>query len=287
MAVNFDGTDDVISCGTNMLFPVNGTSVSISAWINPVNAGAGSAGRIFGQEINANVGPRFYVSNNGGGNIAPRVTIASSVADFNVQTSVQLTANVWSHVLFTWDGSLTASNLHIYINGTEVSYSGQTNGTVFTDNSGATARIADRPTGGRAFNGSITELAIWHSVLSSTDIYLLANSRLKGIPLSISPSNLKAYWPLDDQPNGTSGDGDTFYDLSGNANHGTGNDGANNTGLTAYAEEILSYSADVTEISLSSAVTDLNITILNIDANDSLGSLEVEENMALLDCNVH
>ena len=64
---------------------------------------------------------------------------------------------------------------------------------------------------------------------------------MRYIPIQLFGSNLKTYLTLDDLPDGTSGDGDTFVDRSGNGNDGTGSDGGNNTGLTWVGESILSY----------------------------------------------
>lgn len=93
--------------------------------------------------------------------------------------------------------------------------------------------------------GDLDELAIWTQALSANERANLASSRIKYMPLQIQPANLKAYWPMDDEPDGTSADGDTLRDLSGNGNDGTGDDGANNTGLTWKAEEVLSYPVSV------------------------------------------
>jgi len=93
------------------------------------------------------------------------------------------------------------------------------------------------------YGGSeIGEVAIWNDyALSLEEIEQLSNSKVKRMPLQISPANLLLYWPLDEQPDGTSWDADVAVDLSPNGNNGTGVDGANNTGLTAVAETVLSY----------------------------------------------
>lgn len=90
--------------------------------------------------------------------------------------------------------------------------------------------------------GTIDEVAVWNAELTDNDISILANSKVKHMPLQISPGNIIFYLPMDDQPDGTSADGDTLVnqDNPGTAN-GTGNDGANNTGLTWKAEAVLSY----------------------------------------------
>lgn len=91
------------------------------------------------------------------------------------------------------------------------------------------------------FSGIIDEMALWNKILTATEIGILASSHIKHMPLQIQASNLKAYWPMDDGLDGTSADGDTVRDLSVNGNNGIGDDGANNTGLTWKAEEVLSY----------------------------------------------
>ena len=94
----------------------------------------------------------------------------------------------------------------------------------------------------RHFGGYVHEFfTATNQCLSQSEIELLANSHVRYIPIQLFGSNLKTYLTLDDLPDGTSGDGDTFVDRSGNGNDGTGSDGRNNTGLTWVGESILSY----------------------------------------------
>ena len=66
---------------------------------------------------------------------------------------------------------------------------------------------------------------------------LLADSKVKGMPLQIQPANLKLYLPLDDYTAGTALNAATFLDLSGNGNNGTGVDA--DADSTCVGEEIL------------------------------------------------
>jgi hypothetical protein len=70
------------------------------------------------------------------------------------------------------------------------------------------------------WKGTITEVAYWSTELPANEIQLLANSKIKGKPLQVQPSNLVAYWPLDDGESGTSANGDIAQDLAG-VNNGT------------------------------------------------------------------
>jgi hypothetical protein len=93
----------------------------------------------------------------------------------------------------------------------------------------------------------MTEIAIWQAstVFTTTEIANLASSYTKRIPTQIRLANQIFYLPTDDQEAGSAANGDTVRDLSGNANNGTGDDGANNTGLTWSEEKVLSYPPQV------------------------------------------
>ena len=79
-----------------------------------------------------------------------------------------------------------------------------------------------------------------------SEISLLNSSKVRSTPLMIKPSNLKMYITLDNLAEGSSANGATLSDRKQSGFNGTGDDGANNTGLTAIAEESLSY-ADYSE----------------------------------------
>lgn len=89
------------------------------------------------------------------------------------------------------------------------------------------------------FGGQISEFYIFDDELTDAEISLLANSKVKGIGRQFD--NMRNYLPLDDIADGESADGDMFKDHGTGGDDGTGVDGANNTGLTATAEEVLTY----------------------------------------------
>lgn len=144
-------------------------------------------------------------------------------------TSTTVTTNLWHHILVTWDGGATATNIHIYFDNVECSYTTTQNGVGNKVSDAAlTFRIANLGGSGtptNAVQGSLTEYAIYNKILDATERGLLYGngSPLKGAPLNIALSNLKAYWKLDEAPNGVtlpSASG-AIIDYSGNANHGT------------------------------------------------------------------
>lgn len=237
--VNFDNTDDLLSCGSSDTLLNESSALTISVWIYPNSIGQNNAGRIV-DRTNAGLteGVALLLS-------------ATNAVQFNVFGSTTLirktdnnliTPSAWNHVLVTWTASTTATNAKIYINGTEATYQTTTNGASLGNNAADTTRLGNNANSNRTFDGIINEVAIWNSVVSVDDINNLSNSRIKRFPLQVSPSNLKAYWAIGNAGDGSTADAVIFNDLSGTGNNCTGDNGANNTGLTGAAETVLTYS---------------------------------------------
>ena len=234
--IDFDLVDDRVTI-TPAASIDNMSAITLSVWINSDVSGAQR--RIVSKSGADTTGWRLRILANDTLGFVCDYTPTSDMGSISTTT---ITEGSWQHILVTWDGSATATNVHIYINGTEVTYTTQTNGdNTRANDSTAGLFVGMRSDGAQPFGGEITEVAIWNVVLTAPQIALLANSRIKGIPLQIQPSALKVYLPMDDQTTGTSADADRVRDLSGNGNNGTGNDGTNNTGLSWSSEVILSY----------------------------------------------
>ncbi len=213
-AVLFDGVDDTIGFGTcgDTMFKED-AAISISAWINAVIDGEANTGVIIrrgGEQLRMNTTHQIEF----------RVAGTTSLSLRTVNNAIVV--NTWTHVLATWDGSLAAANAHIYINGVEASYSVITDGVALTDTSPDTVIIGNNVGATVTFNGQITDVAVWSSVLNSTAIQLLFRGKVHNMPLMISPSTLQAFWPLDDFADGVTLSGtDTIKDRSPNGHHGS------------------------------------------------------------------
>ncbi len=234
--VDFDGIDDVISFTS-----VNQTIITVSAWIFRETAGDSVAPRCIDFP-----GYLWFTLSDGGGtnndNIGFQSLRSGDMGDWRSPNDSILPDNAWHHIAVTYDGTATTNDPKIYIDGVSVTVTqlgGDPSGAQ-TSNAG-TAYIGNNAGGTRSHDGQFTEIAIWSSVLSQTEISLLANSGRKRLTKEIQPANTNSDFPMNDQPDGTSFDGDTAVDRSGNSNDGVGDDGANNTGLTAKAEIVLSY----------------------------------------------
>ena len=233
--VDFDGADDVISLPTSSIVFNAGNPFSFSCWVYWGRSGSNAAEFLYGGsqdwsgKIELNHDWKFlYFASDGD-------TPITSYSDDNA-----VPLNTWSHLVVTWDGSVTSTNVKFYVNGSLITYQGGQNGVNLGSDTGV-KYLGNRNDGARPFDGIMNEVALWDVVLSATDITLLAKSKVKGMPLQIQPANLVLYLPMDDVADNTSADGSTFVDRSGTGNNGTGDDGANNTGLTSKAEEVLSY----------------------------------------------
>ena len=214
-AVDFDGTDDWIDLGA---VSVGAADFTVSAWIRRDAAGAES---IFDNE-------------GGAKELGLDITAADKLHLWcnaeGATGATALNAATWYHVAATRSGT----GVTLYVNG-----SSDGTGTNGNDCSGTGARIgAFNDAGGNGFDGLITDVRIYSRALSAVEILELASARLKyhditgAVPLG--------YWPLDDCVDGASGDLVTFIDRAGAIN-GTGDNGANNTGLTCRGESNLMY----------------------------------------------
>jgi len=88
------------------------------------------------------------------------------------------------------------------------------------------------------YDGKISELAIWDTLLTAAEVSLLSNAKVKRLPLQIQTSNLKGYFPLDDFSDGGVITG-TWRDISSTTLTVTGTDADSDS--TAIAEEVLTY----------------------------------------------
>ena len=170
-ALNFDGSNDVVNAGSGSSLG-NLSALTLSAWVKAESFGESGQGYIL--DKTTSIGPV-----NGW---AFQVTTTGSTLQFAVdydETNLLVTAvsntielNKWIYFALTWDGSSTASNVHIYKNGAEVSsYGTQTNASG-NRNSDASAslRIGEQPNGLRAFDGSLDDVRIYNRVLSAAEV---------------------------------------------------------------------------------------------------------------------
>jgi len=199
MARNFNGSTDRIDYAS--AFDTTGQAITISLWAQFDQPTPGSSSYMFNS-----------ASSGGGPGLLLYVPAATNAIQFfrngsgsqldKTTTTGLFTNTGWYHILATHDGVMTThSSVHIYINGTEPSYGGGTNGSSeVTSNSGFElgGRSSDDA---RNFDGRLAEIGVWNRVLAAGEIAALA---ARCAP-SFFPRTLKFYPNLIQSPNGAWG----------------------------------------------------------------------------------
>lgn len=178
------------------------------AYVKPANSGGGGFGYLYGKTPSASVnGPRFYLGAGGGNGLA--FAAHSSNAGFpNGTAAGPISYGEWQHLSATWDGSISASGIAIYINGIESTTSRQNgSGTVASD-AANDVFLMNRSGLGREYVGDLAYCAIWSRVLSSVELELV---RTDG-PLEVPAGMVLLYANGEDLgPNALSVSGRSVY----------------------------------------------------------------------------
>jgi len=158
--IDFDGTDDFVSCNNILNFTYT-NPFTTEAWINwdggvqPNNAGH-IIGKTYGNYRT------FLLTNTNPGTISFRLGL-------NIQTTTTtaiISPNTWYHVVSTWDPSTFISK--VYINGVESATSTNTNNKwTFQGNN---FQIGNSPGESYYFNGKIPIGRIYSKTLSSAEV---------------------------------------------------------------------------------------------------------------------
>ena len=196
-SIELDGIDDIVSLSSRTQ---NFTDFSISAWFIAISGGS----------YKAIIGNTTAV----GGYLFAIVETSGSIYFYDNgwrQLSGTITDGNWHHLIVTYDSS--ANELKSYIdNSLYTTYT--PNPSALPSNSHSFNQIGGRTSVGR-WSGNLDELAVWDSVLDSTQVSNIYNN---GIPNDLSSTNPVHWWRC--------GDGDTAPTLTDNGSGG--NDGTMN-----------------------------------------------------------
>jgi len=211
-SVDFDGVNDYVDLGDNNDFSFGDGSTdsafSISAWI--YRDGTTNDG-IVAKDASSNREWAFYIYS---GTLRMVLFDNSSGGYIGRRYGTTITNGEWHHVAATYDGGGAASDIKLYLNGTQVDNQGNSSGSYTAmENKGAEVRIGSKESDPLYFDGNIDEVAIFGSELSSGNVTTIYNS---GTPNDISALSPLGWWKM--------GDGDTFATLTDNgsgSNDGT------------------------------------------------------------------
>ena len=200
-ALKFDGVDDWVDAGNGTSLNIN-PPITYTAWIKPHDYG-GAVIYYFLTKGSGSSGINFGISRISYGSI-PAKSLLLFNGSFSVYTPSAITFDVWNHVTFTNNGTVTK----LYINGVEMASGSQT----LINASGINQLIGKRSDYGN-YGGLIDDVRIYNRALSEAEIRYLYN---QGRPI--------AHWKFDEGADTTTTCNatiSTVYDYSGNANHGT------------------------------------------------------------------
>ena len=234
--IDLDGTDGYINCGNDSSLDFVAQNFTIAMRINLKTFAQNEI--LYGRGLFRVDGIYCQIESNPSQTAVKNLrfvlnkTPAANLDTYTVDNV--LSANQSYHVVFQRDGTVGK----IFVDGVECSYVVQaTLSNPTTSSRNAYIGIYDSLI--LATDPKMSELAIWDVALPLTEISLLANSKIKRLPLQIRPNNLKLYLPLDEVADGVSIHGKTFKDLSQNSNDGIGSDAGGES--VGRAEEVLSY----------------------------------------------
>jgi len=163
-ALSFDKIDDFVNIGNdssiNDLKPV-----TVATWVYGKSAGENNQGCI----LTSRSGSQFRVNDANGGIFYQRKYSLQNIK--RVTNNGALSVNAWLHIVATWDGSSSASNIHIYVNGEEKTYQTTTNGVgSYSSDSGTEKRIGNDLSAIKTWDGYIDSLTLYSRVLNANEI---------------------------------------------------------------------------------------------------------------------
>lgn len=170
-ALSFDGTNDCVVI-TNASSIQNLGPMTISIWLKyNVTTGFGLP---IGKRDGGTAGA-WYIELSA---TNKTITFLKRTGISRVTSTNTLLLKEWVHVVVTWDGSNTGTNIKIYQNGTELSYGSASNGTV-ADDSANNLSIGSGLSSGACsvtpFTGLIDEVRLYNRVITSDEIKALYN----------------------------------------------------------------------------------------------------------------
>lgn len=179
-ALTFDAADDVVTVGSGATLD-DLPAITIAAWIKPNTVGeGGSPGRIVhkGTTTSPTAGWQFVTQATN--SIA--FAVDHGTTDLNrvsAANALGTTLGVWKHVVVTWTGSATATNIKLYVDGVETAYSTTTDGgAARVSDAASSVFIGNDNTGVRTFDGALDDVRIYNRVLSSTELTAIRNAGL-------------------------------------------------------------------------------------------------------------
>ncbi len=171
-ALKFDGANTIVTFSNNH-FLDNISPLTCATLCYPVSQGENGLGRFFDKPTWGS-----FSFGNGPDNLNFSRSASSATSVQRITSVSSMSYNKWQLITGTWDGSVTGTNIHIYSDSTEYTYSSSANATLpFLDDTATAVSIGNRASDlARTFNGNMVYQIWWNRVISSAElIYLSCN----------------------------------------------------------------------------------------------------------------
>ena len=213
------GTDYDINCGSDStiddIFNGGGT---VCAWIYPSASPSPANMNILhkGHGTAPDSGWYIGIQNLSSSRYVIRLDSSFDGADGRWDsTDREIKQGAWSHIAVNWNDDSSDNNPTVFVNGESVAMTeSETPSGAYNTDASRDFLIGNSHAGTRPYGGTITEISLWDTGLSKTQVRELYNDgkALDALTHSLASSNLKAYW----RNNGLA----TWKDLK-NSNDGT------------------------------------------------------------------
>ena len=171
-ALVFNGSTDRVDIAN--IYDVSAKPLTIAAWIYPRNLSALQYLFCTHDSGDTVQTMAFWTDSTGTGRLELWIDTDGSSGLARASSDNVLTINTWQHVAVTWDGGTSYTGIHIYVNGTEVSYSGflTPNGSVGAS-TGSHSFCGRIPDDNRNFDTKLVEMRLYDWALSATEVWQL------------------------------------------------------------------------------------------------------------------
>ena len=196
-SVNFDGVGDYMD-STNISYFSGADRCSLSVWFKVDSSDDGLNNRDVISKGSSSAGTTSFLlrkQKNGNGN---KVQFSFDEGVTNFYSTTQIQNNVWYHVAIVYKGyeSNNSDRLKIYVDGQNVTASYTATVPTTLVSSTQPFRIARWQTSSTDFNGLISNVCAWESVITDDDVINLYNN---GITQDLNNFRVTPnyWWPLD------------------------------------------------------------------------------------------
>ena len=171
-AMTFNGSNQYVSAGASAFNFTGLQPFSMSAWVYQTNNG-GAKSIVGKYSTVSGTGQYNFYLRTGGYPTALLIRSQYNTARLNVQSSVAIPLNTWTHVSMTYSGGTSSASIKMFINGVETTYNASEDfgtfspGMVLTTETFRTAASHDNA---NYFNGSINDVRIYNRLLSASEI---------------------------------------------------------------------------------------------------------------------